>query len=612
MEDVVESSPQGMATRLSVYEWNGADLEELCLKLEEGGRVQLLKLANCKLEMCEARSIFEALSRHSSVTELDLSMNAQTDDHAQLLGEMLSKNSSIKSLCLTSACLTEQCLQVLAHGLNKNTVLQKLDLSCNNLGAGGSCPLWKTIAHNNSLTPLHSLSLSSTGITHQDIPALAEALRRNTTLRVLNLSMNKLGEDGAREISKVLYPYPSHTERNDKEYTSAQLSLVSHVGIIRGNTCHASQDDQAAEGKTEEDTKEDVSPPHDSMPKNKKQEALHTQSKSRNCNDCVLLELDLSHNDISAAGATAIAWALAHNTTLQKLDMSNNNITGEGCMEICRACMHSCVKNSHIQERGEPSSQTHTVAYSASYSHAQSNRDMTLSCLNLSTNTQEATGQAYSAPDSHAQSQSQNNTTITYLNLSTNRLEASGAQYIAHMLSHNHTLRTLDVTHNQLTEAGLTSIASSLTRNTTLLHLILWSNNLQAHSAHAFAEAIKTNRTLRCLDFTSFSLSPDDIVTPFGPVLKNYPRYHHFSLHGVPLWKVADILGSPQRETDWSNDVILDDLDRIHRGMLLAFVMGTHASLGSESVVKIWRECADVCCVVGALFYGLPVSFFYL
>jgi Ran GTPase-activating protein (RanGAP) involved in mRNA processing and transport len=569
-----------------------------------------------------------ALSLQNSVTELDLSMTQQTDDHAQLLGEMLSKKStSIKKLCLKSVCLTEHGLQLLANGLDKNSVLQNLDLSWNNFGAAGSCTLWKTIAQNNSQAPLHTLSLSSTGITHQDASVLAEALRKNTMLRILNLSMNKLGADGAREISRVLYPYSSsHTANGkdkDKDTTSVELSIVSHTST----TSHAPQGDQAAaaDQKTEEDTKGDVSAPRDNTARNKQQYAIHahahapaSQNHDLN-NDCALRELDLSHNGISGAGATAIACALRHNTSLQKLDISSNNVQADGCMEICSACMPACLGNSQAQAFqtlthacGALNMNAHAHAPSVS-SHSDYNTTLTYRDYNTTlTHTHcDMNAQAHGAPSVSSHSDYYN-TTLTYLNMSTNSLEASGAHHTAQMLSRNHTLRTLDLTHNHLTEAGLTAVASSLTCNTTLLHLILWSNNLTTPSARAFAAALQKNRTLRTLDFTSFSLSQDDVVTPFGAVLRDYPRYHHFSLLGVSLWKVADVLGSRARETDWTNNVILHDVERIHADMLLAFVMGTHARLGSESVVKIWSECADVCCVVGALFYGLPVSFFSL
>ena len=61
-------------------------------------------------------------------------------------------------------------------------------------------------------------------------------------------------------------------------------------------------------------------------------QALHHNS--------TLEKLDLSNNSVSDAGATAVAQALHHNSTLQELDLSNNSIGDAGTTSLARGFHH--------------------------------------------------------------------------------------------------------------------------------------------------------------------------------------------------------------------------------------------------------------------------------
>ena len=49
----------------------------------------------------------------------------------------------------------------------------------------------------------------------------------------------------------------------------------------------------------------------------------------------------LSSNNISDAGATDLAQALHHNSTLKRLDLSNNNISDVGATDLAQALHHN-------------------------------------------------------------------------------------------------------------------------------------------------------------------------------------------------------------------------------------------------------------------------------
>ena len=60
---------------------------------------------------------------------------------------------------------------------------------------------------------------------------------------------------------------------------------------------------------------------------------------NRICSD--LNTLDLSHNNISNVGATDLAQALHHNSTLKGLSLSHNNISDVGATDLAQALHHN-------------------------------------------------------------------------------------------------------------------------------------------------------------------------------------------------------------------------------------------------------------------------------
>ena len=69
-------------------------------------------------------------------------------------------------------------------------------------------------------------------------------------------------------------------------------------------------------------------------------QALHHNSTLR--------KLDLSNNSITDAGVTPVAQALHHNSNLRELDLSNNSITDAGATALAQALHHSLHRESWL------------------------------------------------------------------------------------------------------------------------------------------------------------------------------------------------------------------------------------------------------------------------
>ncbi|KAL9965559.1 hypothetical protein ACROYT_G029373 [Oculina patagonica] len=180
-----------------------------------------------------------------------------------------------------SVVLDEHGATALAEALQRNTSLTVLDLSGNNIGDHGATALAEALQRNTSLTVLYLLmnKIGDHGAT-----GLAEALQRNTSLTVLDLSGNNIGDHGAAGLAEALQTNISLTE----------------LGLSDNNI-----GDHGATGLAE---------------------ALQ--------NNTSLTVLNLSCSNIGDEGATALAGALRENKVLRRLHLFNNHISEAVISEI--------------------------------------------------------------------------------------------------------------------------------------------------------------------------------------------------------------------------------------------------------------------------------------
>lgn len=117
------------------------------------------------------------------------------------VSHMLAVNSSLLELRLGMAGITDTGVERLAEGLLLNRSLRFLDLRWyrqKQPSNPGTCPMIQDLRGFVALC-FHSNSVSCDGAYH-----LAELLRRNPTLDVLDLSFNRVQDDGAVHLSGAL------------------------------------------------------------------------------------------------------------------------------------------------------------------------------------------------------------------------------------------------------------------------------------------------------------------------------------------------------------------------------------------------------------------------
>ncbi len=185
--------------------------------------------------------------------------------------------------------------------------------------------------------------------------------------------------------------------------------------------------------------------------------------------------LDLCNQDLNDERTEKLCKALANNTYIKALDVSYNQIGAAGAQALAAnktLISLDVSSNNQIDDAGAQALAANT----------------TLTGLDVSSNqTGDAGAQALAA-----------NTALTTLTVTYNQIGDAGAT----MLAANTTFTSLDLTENQIGGAG----AQALATNKTLTTLNLWGNQIGA----AGAQALAANTTLTILNVSFNQLDAAD------------------------------------------------------------------------------------------------------
>ncbi|XP_069036192.1 NACHT, LRR and PYD domains-containing protein 3-like [Lepisosteus oculatus] len=165
-----------------------------------------LRMRYCKLTERCCEDLASALqSQHSSLTELDLSLNNLGDSGVKLLSAALrDPNCKLTVLRMRDCNLTERCCEDLASALqSQHSSLRELNLSKNNLGDSGVKLLSAALRDPNC--KLTTLEMERCNLTERCCEDLASVLQsQHSSLTELYLGENNLGDSGVKLLSAAL------------------------------------------------------------------------------------------------------------------------------------------------------------------------------------------------------------------------------------------------------------------------------------------------------------------------------------------------------------------------------------------------------------------------
>ncbi|KAH9598777.1 Leucine-rich repeat [Trypanosoma melophagium] len=388
--------------------------------------------------------------------------------------ELISANCTGNFFSLKECGFGPICAEAIAHILSNNKKYIILDLSGNRLRDEGACAIARLISVNRTLV---HIGLRSNDIGHIGGMAVANALIENNTVVSLDVGAhsgingNHIGNEGAEAIGNMLRANKvlSHLNLSSNGLGPAGLSYIT--AGLEGN--------------------------------------------------CSLTRLDISINSLGYAGAKAIASVL-EDCSITHLSLNRNSLTDNGGMVIFQAIGDAIdsgedrieflnLENNDLGEKTAKALQkvlssstalkqlrlsSNNFASSSKYIMEGLAENKSLRSLHLSScDIRETDG----APFATALTA---NSTLHILDLSSNKLKDAGTKCIAEAMKSNEGLISLDLSCNKISDEGGKAIASFLTSNRTLRELNLRRNAMSNVTGELLDEQLCGNFTLEKMDVT--------------------------------------------------------------------------------------------------------------
>ncbi|KAH9105052.1 hypothetical protein AeMF1_019014 [Aphanomyces euteiches] len=310
--------------------------------------------------------------RHGAQLHLKLSSIELTDDLLECVLRAVQIHSNITSLSLLNLGGGPKMAVVLADMLEHNTSLTSCDLSGNAIGSHGSKCLSHSLFYNHTL---QSLSLRKCSLGTDGIADWVSFIQhgRNSTLDTLNLSYNRIDDEGAELLATALQQLkfkPSPTRRwrlNLLGNPISDIGLDAIATMMRFNTFIITLDiansksyaltkpergafvEHCARRNTRNVAAVDVHAAIEAIGL-----SLRRAENTRLAHvpltevDCVKLShalsrskatthLYLRHNTMSLAGLTLLSSSLSTCRSLYSLTLVDNDVGGDGVMALLKA-----------------------------------------------------------------------------------------------------------------------------------------------------------------------------------------------------------------------------------------------------------------------------------
>ncbi|CAG9315887.1 unnamed protein product [Blepharisma stoltei] len=307
----------------------------------------------------------KALCRNTDLVHLDVSSNDITPEGASALIMLVLKHPSIASLNISShEGLHRNRLGIVGASairrvLESSMIISFLNIAGTSIGPEGLISLSKGLKNSKTLV---SLNIANNGIGSTGISNLAEAIA-SSSLKILNISLNKIGNEGCDIISNLLMGEfdaicPLETldlSQNEISTRGAFNLFTAATGNIILQTLNLEKNKFSS----------GLSPAfHPFVCGNTKIKMLNLafcQIKSEGIctvgdgliKNKTLRILNISNNVIDDNGAEAISIGLHTNRGLKFLDLSNNFIKNKGGLALAQALkMNQCLEQINLKGNG--------------------------------------------------------------------------------------------------------------------------------------------------------------------------------------------------------------------------------------------------------------------
>lgn len=193
--------------------------------LTENISLMVLNLSGNKIMATGASAFAHALTKNESLQSLDLSANAIENEGTLAFATALLTNKTLRRLRLYNCKIKGEDLYYIARALIKNTSLISIDLGANRIDNSCAAVIALVLQENKSLRELY-LSDNHLGFAYEGLKAFSSALAKNRFLKMLNLSMNCIGDISAKSIAIALI------KNNSLQALDLSLNHISNEGAL--------------------------------------------------------------------------------------------------------------------------------------------------------------------------------------------------------------------------------------------------------------------------------------------------------------------------------------------------------------------------------------------
>ncbi|KAM4706507.1 NACHT, LRR and PYD domains-containing protein 3-like [Discoglossus pictus] len=276
-------------------------------------------LDSCDLTSSCCKNIQDVITRKKSLTTLDLSGNKLGDSGVKRLCDGLKHpDCALRELRLEECDLTSSCCEDLQDVITTNRSLITLDLSDNKLGDSGVKQLCDGLRHPDCA--LKELRLDRCNLTLSCCVDLYNVITTNRSLITLDLSRNKLGDSGVKRLCDGL----RHPDCALKELRLYRCYLTS-------SCC--------------EDLQDVITTNRSLITLDLSGNQLGVSGVKRLCDglrhpDCALKELRLRRCYLTSSCCEDLQDVITTNRSLTTLDLSDNKLGDSGVKRLCDGLRH--------------------------------------------------------------------------------------------------------------------------------------------------------------------------------------------------------------------------------------------------------------------------------
>lgn len=189
-----------------------AGMPHLATLLNINRTIVVVDLVNCGLLDEGVAALLPALMDNTVVEHLYLGTNGITDRSAPLIAELLDRNRTLHSFYVSCNRIGDEGSQIIAPAIERNPTIRRLSFASNRIGPKGAAALLGALRFHQSVELFDlgytkaTAAVCEMGNFLGDLGAfyVAEMLKSNTVLRVLDLLHNGISQIGVNYILSAL------------------------------------------------------------------------------------------------------------------------------------------------------------------------------------------------------------------------------------------------------------------------------------------------------------------------------------------------------------------------------------------------------------------------